>query len=54
MFKQLKRDIQVIFERDPAARSIWEVILCYPGLHVIWFHRLAHRLYNKGWVLLPA
>jgi len=53
MFTRLKRDIQVVFERDPAARSVLEVILCYPGLHVIWFHRMAHSLYKRGWVLLP-
>jgi serine O-acetyltransferase len=53
MFERLKRDIQVVFERDPAARSVLEVLFCYPGLHVLWIHRLAHRLYNRGWILLP-
>jgi serine O-acetyltransferase len=53
MFDRLKRDIRVVFERDPAAKSVLEVIFCYPGLHVIWFHRLAHRLYKRGWILLP-
>lgn len=53
MLQRLKRDVQVVFERDPAARSMLEVICCYPGLHVIWFHRLAHWLYIRGWVLLP-
>jgi serine O-acetyltransferase len=53
MLERLKRDIQVIFDRDPAAKSVLEVVLCYPGLHVIWFHRIAHRLYKRGWVLLP-
>lgn len=38
----LSRDIRAIFERDPAARSIIEVILCYPGLHALWLHRFAH------------
>lgn len=52
-WKQVREDIQVIFERDPAARSKLEVVLCYPGLHAIWWHRLAHRLYNRGLVLLP-
>lgn len=46
MFKKLKRDIEVVFERDPAARSIIEVILSYPGLHAIWVHRLTHILYR--------
>ena len=53
MFKRLKKDIQVVFDRDPAARSVWEVMLCYSGLHAIWFHRLSHKLYLRGWVLLP-
>lgn len=52
MFHQIRKDIQVIFERDPAARSIVEVILCYPGFHAILFHRLAHWLYRKKRVLL--
>lgn len=53
MFSRLKRDIRVVFDRDPAARSVWEVIFCYQGLHAIWFHRLSHALYKRGWVLLP-
>ena len=53
VFKQIRRDIRVIFERDPAAKSIWEVILCYPGFHAVLFHRLAHWLYTKKLVLLP-
>ncbi|MBP2652138.1 MAG: serine O-acetyltransferase [Firmicutes bacterium] len=53
VFDGLKKDIQVVFDRDPAAKSTVEVLFCYPGLHVIWFHRLAHRLYKRGWVLLP-
>ena len=53
MFKQLKKDIDVIFERDPAAKSVFEVIFCYQGLHAIWFHRISHFLFKKGWVFLP-
>lgn len=53
MFKRLKKDIQVVFDRDPAARSVWEVVFCYSGLHAIWFHRLSHKLYLRGWVLIP-
>lgn len=53
MFRQIRQDIQVIFERDPAARSIFEVVLCYPGFHALLSHRLAHWLYNKKMVLLP-
>ncbi len=47
MFKRLKEDIGVVFERDPAAKNVLEVLLCYPGLHAIWFYRLAHRLYRR-------
>ena len=53
MFNRIKKDVQSVFERDPAAKSVWEVLLCYPGLHAIWFHRLAHPLFKRGWVLLP-
>lgn len=50
---RLKKDIRAIFERDPAAKSVLEVILCYPGLHAILFHRLAHALHRRGLILLP-
>ena len=50
---RIKKDILVVFERDPAARSVIEVIFCYSGLHAIWLHRISHKLYLKGWVLLP-
>jgi serine O-acetyltransferase len=53
MFNAMKEDIEVVMERDPAAKSRLEVVLCYPGLHAIWLHRIAHKLYKKGWVLLP-
>lgn len=53
MFSRIRKDIKVIFERDPAAKSLLEVILCYPGLHALLFHRLNHKLYKKGLVLLP-
>ncbi len=46
MFHNLKRDIQAVFERDPAARGILEVLLCYPGFHAIRAHRLAHWLWT--------
>ena len=46
MFKTLKEDIQTVLARDPAARSTLEVIFCYPGLHALWFHRLAHFLWK--------
>ncbi|MEG6512629.1 serine O-acetyltransferase [Desulforamulus ruminis] len=47
MFGRIKREIHAVFERDPAAKSVIEVVLCYPGLHAILFHRVAHALYKK-------
>jgi len=46
MFKTLREDFQSVFDRDPAARSLLEILLCYPGLHAIWGHRLAHWLWT--------
>lgn len=43
---RIREDIQTVFEKDPAARSIWEVLACYPGLHAIWIHRISHALWN--------
>lgn len=45
---RMKEDVQTIFVKDPAARSTWEVLCCYPGLHAIWLHRLAHWLWNHS------
>ncbi len=53
MLNRFRKDIKVIFERDPAARSFLEVLLCYPGLHALLFHRISHYLYKKGLILLP-
>ncbi|WP_341667289.1 serine O-acetyltransferase [Alcaligenes sp. SDU_A2] len=52
MLKQLREDIACILQRDPAARSTLEVLTCYPGLHAILVHRLAHRLWNNNWFWL--
>lgn len=52
MFGNLKEDIKVIFEQDPAARSYIEVILTYSGLHAIWSHRLAHTLHKRKFYFL--
>ncbi|MDM7455912.1 MAG: serine O-acetyltransferase [Tepidimonas sp.] len=49
MFGRLKADIDAILERDPAARSRWEVVTCYPGFHAIVLHRLAHACWRSGW-----
>jgi serine O-acetyltransferase len=48
MFSRIRSDIQCILDRDPAARSTWEVITCYPGLHAVVLHRLAHSFWNHG------
>jgi len=48
MFKVLREDIRAILERDPAARGPFEVLTCYPGLHALWLHRLAHLFWNTG------
>lgn len=48
MFKQIKQDLNSVFDRDPAARNIFEVLTCYPGLHAILMHRLAHALWGRG------
>ncbi|MCI8210125.1 serine acetyltransferase [Pseudomonas sp. S25] len=49
MFERLREDIQSVFHRDPAARNSFEVLTCYPGMHAIWLHRLAHILWRNGW-----
>ncbi len=48
MFKTIKDDIECIFERDPAAKSRFEVLTCYPGLHALILHRAAHALWGMG------
>ncbi|RYF25471.1 MAG: serine O-acetyltransferase [Comamonadaceae bacterium] len=48
MLARLRSDIQCILDRDPAARSTWEVVTCYPGLHAIWLHRPAHWCWGHG------
>ena len=52
MFKILREDIQTVFAKDPAARSTLEVLLCYPGLHALWLHCLAHFLWQHKLRLL--
>jgi serine O-acetyltransferase len=49
MFEHLRRDIQTVLERDPAARSRLEVLCCYPGVHALAIHRVAHGLWRRGW-----
>ncbi|MFN3533328.1 MAG: serine O-acetyltransferase [Candidatus Brocadia sp.] len=52
MFERIKEDINAAFQNDPAARSKLEVILCYPGVHALWLHRISHYLWGKGWTVL--
>jgi serine O-acetyltransferase len=57
MFSRLREDIQSVFDRDPAARTFWEVLTCYPGVHAMVAHRLAHWLWVHrcaGWVALVS
>jgi serine O-acetyltransferase len=48
----IREQFATVFRRDPAARSVLEIVLCYPGLHAILLHRMAHRLYRAGWFTL--
>jgi len=48
MFSRIQSDIQCILDRDPAARTRWEVLTCYPGLHAVVLHRLAHACWTRG------
>ncbi len=52
MFGRLRREIKAVFERDPAAKNVLEVLLCYPGLHAIMMHRLAHFFYIRRLFLM--
>ena len=52
MIKTLREDVQSVLDRDPAARSILEILLCYPGLYAIWMHRFSHRLWKRGFKLI--
>ena len=52
LFKIIKEDFAMVFDRDPAARSKLEIILCYPGVHALFFHRIAHWMWNHHLKLL--
>ena len=47
MFEQIKEDISVVFERDPAARTRWEILTTYPGVHALLAHRLSHWIWRQ-------
>ncbi|HXK45385.1 MAG TPA: serine O-acetyltransferase, partial [bacterium] len=46
MIGRIREDIQTVFRKDPAARNLIEVLLCYPGLHAIWMYRISHYLWK--------
>lgn len=52
MFSRLREDLASVRERDPAARSSWEVLTCYPGVHALQFHRLANAAWRRKWYWL--
>lgn len=51
MLESMREDIHAVFAKDPAAKGVIEVLLCYPGLHAIWLHRIAHFLWNHKFLL---
>lgn len=53
LFERIREDVASVMERDPAARSRLEVLLCYPGLWAVWFHRVSHRMWRMR-LRLPA
>ncbi|MGM0398589.1 MAG: serine O-acetyltransferase [Halobacteriota archaeon] len=52
MISRIAEDVRTVLDRDPAARNVAEVLLTYPGLHAIWFHRVSHYLWTHGFKLL--
>ena len=48
--EMIKEDIRTVFKKDPAARGVIEILTCYPGLHAIWIHRIAHSLWRHKWL----
>ncbi|HUS08611.1 MAG TPA: serine O-acetyltransferase [Bryobacteraceae bacterium] len=53
MFRAIREQVETIFREDPAAKSVLEIVLCYPGFHAILLHRFAHRLHLMGLPLIP-
>jgi serine O-acetyltransferase len=51
MLERIREDVRAVLERDPAARNVLEVLCCYPGLHALWLHRVAHAQWNAGFRL---
>jgi serine O-acetyltransferase len=52
MFKKIKEDISIVFDRDPAARTHWEILTTYPGVHALLMHRVSHKLWVHRWYWL--
>jgi len=52
MFARVKEDIKAVFDRDPAARGVLEVMFCYPGLHAVWFHRVTHWFWQHDFYFI--
>jgi len=52
LLNSIREDIRTVFAKDPAAKTVWEVLFCYPGLHAIWLHRLAHFLWQHRLLFL--
>jgi serine O-acetyltransferase len=53
VFRAIREQIDTIFREDPAAKSVLEIFLCYPGFQAILLHRVSHKLYRWGWPLIP-
>ncbi len=53
LINSIKRDIQSVYEHDPAAKNTWEIVFAYPGFHARQFHRLSHTLWNWHWPFFP-
>lgn len=53
LLERMRRDVAAVIERDPAARTWWEVAALYPGVHAVWAHRVSHALWQRG-ALFPA
>ena len=53
MFRAIREQSDTIYREDPAAKSVLEIFLCYPGFHATLLHRLAHKLYDAGVPLVP-
>lgn len=51
---RMREDVQTVFAKDPAARTVWEVLCCYPGLHALWLYRLSHFLWQHRLLLLAV